>query len=183
MKRSTLLSALFVTALLFSGIAFGGDHTDSAKLKELYDADQEARSAENMAAGIVPTLQEERDRRFTAMRLISEGDLTTANDYFHAGMLLHHTGSIQFDDEHFASLGTESKLLAFFLFRRSHELGHKSGRVMMAAAYNYYLNACGEDGGKYGYKFEEREPMWRPNVSEEETDALKCGFDPRPYFD
>ncbi|MGB5721316.1 MAG: hypothetical protein WBM34_11545 [Woeseiaceae bacterium] len=183
MKQSVVFSFLILTLLLMSGTASGDEQADSAMLKTLYDADQEARSAENLAAGIVPTLQEERDRRFTALRLIAEGSLATANDYFHAGMLLHHTGTIQFDDEHFASLGTESKLLAFFLFRRSHQLGHKSGRVMMAAAYNYYLQACGEDSGKYGYKFEGHETIWRPNVDGEDLDTLKCGFDPRPYVD
>ena len=156
---------------------------DSVHLQELFEADQDARSPDRLAAGHAPTLQQERDRRFEVFKLISEGKLQTANDFYYAGMILHHTGSIDFGDGHFASLGTESKLLAFFLFRRSHFLGHPRGRVMMAAAYNYYLQACGEDGAKFGYDFVDREPVWRPGVSKEEAEELKCGFDPRPYFE
>jgi len=109
--------------------------------------------------------------------------LHTANDFFHAGMILHHTSSTLLDDGSLASMGTESHLLAFFLFRRAYQLGHKSGRPMMGAAYNYYLRSCGEDSGKYGYKFEGHETIWRPNVDEEDVNTLKCGFDPRPFVD
>ena len=180
--RLILLIISCFALLHSSAIAEDTVQDDSKRLQELYAADQEARSPENRAVGIAPSLQEERDRRFEVFRLISEGDLETANDFFHAGMILHHTSSIHFDDGHFASLGTESKLLAFFLFRQSHILGHPSGRNMMAAAYNYYLRACGEDGSKYGYDFVDGEIVWRPGVTEDEAEERKCGFDPRPYF-
>ena len=181
MRRALIVIFFFAFT---HGAALGEDTApqDSKRLQELYAADQEARSPENRAAGLAPSLQEERDRRFEVFRLISEGELESANDFFRAGMILHHTSSIHFDDGHFASLGTESKLLAFFLFRRSHILGHPSGLNMMAAAYNYYLQACGEDAGKYGYDFLDRKPVWRPGVTDVESEELKCGFDPRPYL-
>ncbi len=156
--------------------------TDLPELRALYEADQAARSEENIKKGIAPTLQEERDRRFVVFQMIANGQLRTANDYFRAGLILHHTSSVTFDDGHSESLGTESKLLAFFLFKRAYGLGYESGQNFMAAAYNYYLNACGEDHEKFGYRFEEGKPVWRPTASEAEIDELKCGFDPRPYF-
>lgn len=155
---------------------------DSEELTALYKADQAARSEDNMKAGKYPTLQEERDRRFAVFQLISEGKLHTASDYLHAGIIVHHTGSIIRDSGEEVSLGTESKLLAFFLFKRAHQLGHESARPLMAAAYNYYLRACGEDASTFGYEFEGREPIWRPNVQGQERESVKCGFDPRPHF-
>ena len=159
----------------------GGD--DLRQLTALYNADQAARSEENRRAGKYPTLQEERERRFAVFQLISEGKLHTANDYLHAGIIIHHTGSMANDSGEQVSLGTESKLLAFFLFKRAHQLGHESGRLLMAAAYNYYLRACGEDASKFGYEFDGSDPIWRPSTSGDEAELVKCGFDPRPHFD
>ena len=178
--RPFLVAIVFLLPL--SQIASGAADVDSQRLKELFDADQAIRSEENRESGKTPTVQEERDRRFGVFQLISTGQLRTANDFFRAGIILHHTTLIRLDNGEFSSYGTENKVLAFFLFKRAHELGHKSGRRMMAAAYNYYLRACGEDSSKYGYRFEGDEPLWRPTVDEEEIDTLKCGFDPRPYF-
>ena len=177
--------ALMIILFFASFAANASDpvETDSVLLKSLFDADQEIRSEENRKAGNAPTLQEERDRRFAVFQLISEGKVRTANDFFHAGMILHHTSSMLLDSGEMVSLGTENKLLAFFLFRRAHALGHKSGYPMMAAAYNYYLGACGVDEPrKYGYKFDGDTPIWRPNANEEEKETLQCGFDPRPYL-
>ncbi len=174
---------IFLSSILLFGCASGHVTADSELLKTLYDADQTIRSEENRNAGNTPTLQEERDRRFSVLRAISEGRVVTANDYIHAGIVLHHTSSTRLDDGSLVSMGTESHLLAFFLFRRADELGHDSARPLMGAAYNYYLRACGEDAGRYGYKFEGRDIIWRPNVDADEVDDLKCGFDPRQYVD
>ena len=155
---------------------------DSIELKTLYDADQAVRSREAIEAGRAPSLQEERERRIAVMKLISEGNVHTANDFFHAGIILHHTSSYRGDDGQLVSLGAENHLLAFFLFRRAHQQGHSSGLPMMAAAYNYYLRACGEDASKFGFQFADNGPEWRPAAEREEVEALKCGFDPRPYM-
>lgn len=156
---------------------------DSRELETLFNADQAARSEESRKRGIYPTLQEERDRRFAVFEFLAEGKLNTANDYFRAGMIIHHTSAVVLHSGETVSLGTESKLLAFFLFKRARTLGHEFGQRMMAAAYNYYLNACGEDAELFGYRFEGDRPVWRPNASGDETDVLKCGFDPRPHFE
>jgi hypothetical protein len=52
----------------------------------------------------------------------------------------------------------------------------------MAAAYNYYLRACGEDVEKFGYRFDAGRAVWRPTAFDAESETIKCGFDPRPYF-
>ena len=179
----TLVIAVLAAALYFSAApASANEPADDSELQVLYEADQAARSEENMRKGIAPTLQEERDRRFAVLQMIANGKLRTANDYFRAGLILHHTNSIVYDDGHSESLGTESKILAFFLFKRAYELGFERGQDFMAAAYNYYLVACGEDHEIFGYRFEEGSPVWRPTASEAEIDVRKCGFDPRPYF-
>ena len=154
---------------------------DSTELKELYDADQALRSGQqtNLPGSI---LQDERDRRFSVMQMLVENQIRTANDYFRAGIIIHHTGSILGDDGSQVSLGTESKILAFFLFRRSYELGNADAEKFMAAAYNYYLVACGADYNKFSYGFEDGRPVYRPNAVGDEIDELQCGFDPRPYM-
>jgi hypothetical protein len=162
-------------------MAIADEPDDLTELQALYEADQAARSEENMRNGIFPTLQEERDRRFTVFQMIADGKLRTANDYFRAGLILHHTGSISYDDGHSESLGMESKILAFFLFKRAYELGFERAQGFMAAAYNYYLLACGEDQQKFGYHFEGGEPVWRPEAKGQDIGTVKCGFDPRPF--
>lgn len=94
--RTGLSIAGSIAVLLFSQFASGGTEIDSGRLKELFDADQAIRSEENRKAGKVPTVQEERDRRFEVFQLLSAGQLRTANDYFHAGMILHHTSHHRF---------------------------------------------------------------------------------------
>ena len=175
--------ALLITFMLTSGLTYAASGPDNSLMKAVFEADQTARSPKSIKAGRIPTLQEERDRRFTVFQLLAENQLRTANDYFRAGVVLHHTGSIRTRDGVEISLGTESKLLAFFLFKRARELGHSSGQRMMAAAYNYYLHACGENADRYGYKFVDGGPIWRPSADELEADELKCGFDPRPHLE
>ena len=180
--RVPMLIVFGVSQALACLPTISAESIDLPELRALYEADQAARSKENMEKGIAPALQEERDRRFAVFQMIADEKLKTANDYFRAGLILHHTGSIQYEDGHSESLGTESKILAFFLFQRAYELGYQQGQAFMAATYNYYLQACGEDQEMYGYRFEEGKPVWRPNASGADIDALKCGFDPRPFF-
>ncbi|MEO1244601.1 MAG: hypothetical protein AAFX56_02860 [Pseudomonadota bacterium] len=172
--------ALVLVSFLSYGVAAAGSDADSAQLKALFDADQLVRSDEYRTTGKGPSLEEERERRFAVFALIAEGGLRTANDYFRAGMILHHTSSIVQDSGAMVSLGTENKLLAFFLFGRAAVPGHKSGRPMMAVTYNYYLSACGFESDLFGYKFEDGELPWRPNADEGALDALRCDFEPRP---
>ncbi len=179
--RSMILVIALLTLLPLSLQA--SDVEDHDELEILYGADQAVRSKEAIEAGRAPSLQEERERRIAVMRLLSEGNVQTANDFFHAGIILHHTSSYRGSDGERVSLGAENHLLAFFLFQRAHERGHNSGLPMMAAAYNYYLRACGEDASVFGFQFAEDGPVWRPEARPEEVEALKCGFDPRPYME
>lgn len=179
--RQMILVVALLTLLPLSPQA--SEVQDLDELKTLYDVDQAVRSKEAIEAGRAPSLQEERERRIAVMRLLSEGRVRTANDFFHAGVVLHHTSLFRGADGERVSLGIENHLLAFFLFQRAHEYGHDSGLQMMAAAYNYYLRACGEDSTIFGFQFTEGVPVWRPEVPPEEVEALKCGFDPRPYME
>jgi hypothetical protein len=180
--RTLILASLAAVQAFGGTLGIADESADLPELRALYEADQAARLEENVRKGIVPTLQEERDRRFAVFQIIANGKLKMANDHFRAGLILHHTSGLTYDDGHTESLGTESSVLAFFLFKRAYELGYESGQDFMAKAYNYYLNACDQDSEKFGYRFEEGEPVWRPTASGAEIDALKCGFDPRPYF-
>ena len=182
MRISTLMVVGVSCALACTPVV-STEPSDLPRLQALYEADQAARSKENMERGVAPSLQEERDRRFAVLKMLADGELETANDHFRAGLILHHTGEIRYEDGHSESLGTESKVLAFFLFKRAYELGYDRGQAFMAAAYNYYLDACGEDSEKFGYRFDDGEAVWRPAVTGADVDMLKCGFDPRPHYD
>ena len=183
MIRIPMLIVVGVSHALACTPAVTSEPADRPQLQALYEADQAVRSKENMERGVAPSLQEERERRFTVFKMLADGELETANDHFRAGLILHHTGEIRHENGHSESLGTESKVLAFFLFKRAYELGHDRGQVFMAAAYNYYLDACGEDPEKFGYRFDNGKAVWRPGVAGADVDTLKCGFDPRPHFD
>jgi len=168
-------------APFFSATVSAAEDTDSEYLEALFLADQDIRSADMMAEGKFPTLQEERERRIAVFKLISRSELHTANDFLHAGVILHHTSSISDDNDQLHSLGAENHLLAFFLFERAASLGSENARNLTAAAYNYYLRACGQDAGKFGYDFVDKQPVWRPGLSSAESEEVLCGFDPRPY--
>jgi len=169
-------------APLVSATVSAAEDTGSEYLEALFLADQDIRSAEMMAEGKFPTLQEERERRIEVFKLISRSKLQTANDFLHAGVILHHTSSISDDNDQLHSLGAENHLLAFFLFERAAALGSENARNLTAAAYNYYLRACGQDADKFGYDFVDKQPVWRPGLSSAESEEVLCGFDPRPYL-
>lgn len=185
MRNATGASVLMALLVAFTP-AISAEPLDLPELAAMYEADQAVRAPENREESMKNgrlIFQQDRNRRVAVLQLISGNRLQTANDYMHAGIILHHTSSFgPHPDGHTDSLGTENHLLAFFLFRQAHYFGHESGRSMMAAAYNYYLKACQEDWDKFGYQFEDGREIWRPNLSEEEQELEKCGFDPRPYF-
>lgn len=176
--RISICTSVLIAQLLALTALFAAEPADQPELAAMFEADQAARSPENIKKRGPP----EKRRRFAVFELISANALQTANDYFHAGVILHHTGAIRHPSGQIESMGTESHLLAFFLFRRAHELGHEPSRRLMGAAYNYYLRTCGSDNSLYGYEFEDGKEIWRPNVSGAKKDEVHCGFDPRPYF-
>jgi hypothetical protein len=186
MKTSYTLpiaAIIAVAQLLTPSAAMSSEsEEDLGSLAKLYAEDQTARSEENLAAGLAPTLAEERQRRLKVLELVAEDSLRTANDYMHACVILHHTSRISLGSGEFKSLGAENHVLAFHLARRARELGHEDGRNMMAAAYNYYLRACGEDAVQYGFDFKDGKIRWRPGLSAEEKEVVKCDFEPRKYF-
>lgn len=185
MHIATSVSVLVAQLLVFTTV-LAAESQDLLELVAMFDADQALRAPENRqnvrTSGAQP-VELERDRRIAVFSLIATNQLQTANDYFRAAFILHHTSLIrQYDEERSVSLGAENHLLAFFLFRRAHELGHDSARSRMAGTYNHYLKACGEDWESYGYKLVDREWVWRSSMSGADSESVKCGFDPRPYL-
>ncbi len=181
MTRNTM--HFFVVSVLLSILTLGSaDATDSMELSELILQDQAARSAENMKREIVPTLQEERARRFAVMRLLVDGEIKTANDYMNAAVILHHTTKWQTKDGKYRSLGTENHIVAFHLAHRAHQLGHARGAHFLVWTYNYYLRAYGAEDEKYGYDLVDGKIVARnSNVLPEDRIAV-VGFDPSKYF-
>jgi hypothetical protein len=138
-----------------------------AELGAIYLADQ--RDREDVDVGrLTPGEMVERDRirRCRVDELVAEGELATADDYFHAAMIFQHGGS-----------------LAYFwraheLALRAAELGHEgeawwcSARWLAAAAYDRWLMWQGKPQ-KYGtqYAVENGEKLlWEvdPDTTDEE---------------
>lgn len=132
--------------LLFSFAAFAQSNSE---LKIHFEADQQARSPENLKNGIFPDFNEEVARRIYVFQSLSDGTLKTANDYFRASVILQHT-NLEYVGEELKSIGNENHLLAHVLARKAYELGHKKGAWLMAATYNRYLENAGIDINKYG---------------------------------
>lgn len=155
---------------------------DSAELKDLFDADQASRSEAVLASGIVPSLQEEKDRRVAVLRLLAQGRVKTADDYFHALIVLHHTPIWEDENGKVTSFSGENHILAFFLAGRAYELGHKAGLHFLAWTYNYYLRGAGCSMEKYGYDATNGYVKARDDNISAEQRLGDCGFDPQPHF-
>ena len=101
----------------------------SAELEELHDADQADRSFTKPPSpdhwkGIAERDKQRRDR---VMELIKAGSLETADDYYHAAMVLQH------------GEGSEDILIAHILSTVAGFKGHETGRWLSAAALDRYL--------------------------------------------
>ncbi|ANM32398.1 hypothetical protein ABI59_20660 [Acidobacteria bacterium Mor1] len=102
----------------------------SAELKELHDADQADRSFTKPPSpdhwkGIAERDKKRRDR---VMELIKAGSLETADDYYHAAMVLQH------------GEGSEDILIAHILSTVAGFKGHETGQWLSAAALDRYLH-------------------------------------------
>ena len=102
----------------------------SAELRRLYEADQADRRFDSP-----PTpeqwqeiLVRDRARQARVMELVRAGELVTAEDYYHAAMVLQH------------GEGSEPILLAHILATVAGFKGHESGRWLSAAALDRYLH-------------------------------------------
>ena len=104
--------------------------TASAELKELHDADQADRSFTKPPSPDHWKDMAHRDklRRDRVMELIKAGSLETADDYFHAAMVLQH------------GEGSDDILVAHILSTVAGFKGHETGQWLSAAALDRYLH-------------------------------------------
>jgi hypothetical protein len=105
------------------------------------------------------------------LELIEDGAVRTAEDHFHAAMVLQHSPVV---------LGLEDArranyLRAHDLARRAAELGHPKGRWLVAATYDRWL-MTGNEPQKYGTQYHADGGHWAlwpvdPATTDEERAA------------
>lgn len=131
-------------------------HEDNAQLSALFAEDQSDTVTFRGAQAFLAS----QARRSIAQRLIAEGLAYTANDYFHAAMLLQHGEKL----EHWE----QARQLAL----KAVELGHPRARYMAAAALDRWLMRQGKPQ-KYGTNSWPDKNGWRvwdydPTTTDEE---------------
>jgi len=135
MKANVLICSL----LLFTpAIVTAFQQTDNSLIKRALEEDQASRSEENFQQGKFPKFADEINRRLLVFAALSRGELVTANDFYHAAVILQHT-NLEHVGDALRSMGNENYLLAHFLARRAHELGHANVNWLLVATYNRYL--------------------------------------------
>ena len=132
------MPALFATALLAAALAAQPSTqpatapAGNAELREMYEADQAARSGPDLDWAAVSAADAKRRARLDEIR--EAGDIVTADDHFHAAMLLQHGDSPEdYNDAH-------------ELAKRAFELDPdlRVAGWLSAAAKDRYLLAIGE---------------------------------------
>ena len=116
--------------------------TDNLKLEELYLADQADRAKVYSSPTEIEGLQR-RDvaRRDEVLEMMSRGDVGTANDLYHAGVILLHSAQ------------PRDFLTAHRMATISAIMGHKGSRWLVAASLDRFLMAISQPQ-VYGTQFE-----------------------------
>lgn len=154
MKILNVLLFLAICGLSFMSTSLLAD--DNLKLLAAYQADQEARSEENLKKGNFPIYSDEMARRLLVFEELVNGRISTAADFVHAAVILQHT-NLEHVDKKLVSMGNENHLLAFYLAKRAAELNHHDGRWLMAATYNRYIENRGLSLESYGVAYSDGE--------------------------
>lgn len=132
----------FVLALCGLLLLPQGSSAQSPLLKELAAEDQAARTG-----GPKPARSDE-ERVRIVLSLLAKGEVRTAADRFHAGLVLQHT-SLTYCDGRLISTSPDNYLLAHHLFAEALAQGHQDARYLVAASLDRYLSfTTGEQ--KYG---------------------------------
>lgn len=142
---------IFTSIIIVSLLSWPVSAQLNVELKRHFLEDQEARSEANRKRNIFPKFKDEIGRRIFVFKAIANGQVTTADDYFHASVILQHTNH-EFVGDKLKSMGNENHLLAHFLAKKAYELGHEEGAWLMAATYNRYLDNADIDVNKYGLR-------------------------------
>lgn len=105
------------------------DEKVRARMNELYEQDQAARTADPEAIDWVKVSEADRQRRVEVMAYLENGRLATATDFLQAALIFQHGNC----PDHFR--------LANQLAQRAIELGEENGRWLFAASLDrYYLS-------------------------------------------
>jgi hypothetical protein len=130
--------ALFL-ASMFAPLALAQPVTDNAALTKLFTTDQSARQEKNIDW---PKLRIEDDQREVELhQMLENGQVRTANDYFHAALIFQH------GKRH------EDYLLAHVLAVNAVSLGSQYARWLAAATLDRYLLSLSQPQ-IYGTQFE-----------------------------
>lgn len=116
--------------------------TDNLLLQELYQADQKDREkVYDTAASVTGLKKNDTKRRGMVGEMMSQGQVNTANDLYHAGVIFLH--------------GEQSKdfLTAHRLSTLAAIMGHKPARWLTAASLDRFLVTMGQPQ-IYGTQFE-----------------------------
>jgi hypothetical protein len=167
------LAVFLLSTILFSSTV---NAESNLTLKKHFEADQEIRSLENRENGIFPNYKDEIARRLFVFKALANGQLKTADDFFHAAIILQHT-NVEFVGEELKSMGNENHLLAYYLAEKAHKLGHKNGAWLIASTYNRYLENASLDIEKYGLKYEKNE-VHLQNDSVTDEERISIGLPP-----
>lgn len=173
MSKRVLLAVFCCAVALVS--AHAQAPTASDELKALVEADQADReldwskfSPEDMEA----VNARDRERRERVLEIVRAQQLTAADDYFHAALVLQHGDA----PEHY--------LLAHVLATVAAFKGHKTGKWLSAAALDRYLASVKQDqffGTQFyseGLAFENLQ--LKPPLNGLVTDALRKEFNVPP---
>lgn len=117
--------SLFLACASFS--AFAGQLTDNERLTEMFKEDQAVRKVMPIDWGKVAPM--DKAHQGEVLALLQSGGIRTANDFYHAAMIMQHGGS------------TESYQLAFSLSRLSTALdpSNKKALWLVAASWDRIL--------------------------------------------
>jgi hypothetical protein len=147
--RLIILSALVVAVAVGcggsrDGISDAGESPASAELRVMFEEDQTARASLPKE----PMEMDDNDRRRRVMELLARGEVVTAEDKFHAAMILQHT-HLRFCGGELASSSPENYYLAYRLASESLSMGFEDARGLVAATLDRYLLYT-EGQQKYG---------------------------------
>jgi hypothetical protein len=144
----------------------------AAELKQIYEADQGDRVGPNAIFGKKDKWAEMRsrdeERRVRVHQLLAEEKVKSADDYYHAAMILQH------------GTGPQDFLLAHILAGAAAQLGLKKAKWLAAASLDRYLQGVGQPqvfGTQYLSSHEDGSWTQEPFSAALLTDSLRQVYD------
>jgi hypothetical protein len=168
-----VLAIILLAGSCSSDVAPGGEVTSSPELRSLFQDDQNARLGDSDE----PTGPADQRRRLRVCELLAEGAVRTAEDQFHAAMILNHT-SLKFCGDDMVSASPENYYLGHCLAASSLEKGHEEARLLVAQTidrYSYYTTGQQKYGTHRTIDFETGQEILAP-VDSTVTDQERAKY-------